>query len=421
MTQQIIPSKVCVAGWLAAALSVTALPAVAQGLPTTMQATTLTMPSGMTGYPMAINSAGQVGGFATKAAGSVLKVGTRYTGPFASRFLYWDPQAYLYPVLWTQGTPSLPARYKSNLNTTLVGEGATGSWVALSTNTSAKLSLSTVNTEAGRTLGSMTSLLLTNGVYTPLSPAGVTFVEPPAVNRKGTMAGTATSSAAGAYDITVVRNGQPSRIPMPTGLFSWVVVGLSDDDQVLLSGEREELYTMQGDTPVYTQYRWQRRCFLWRAGTLTEVTVPSPQPAISVDCKGMGSDGLVAGFVAHLGNTTLQPYGLTKAMFTWRNGQLDRFQTPFEVYPSDYLPRVSLTAGGWGVYAGALGGQSPDGQEPRVFSNGIHRPMRSLVQPALLDGESIQVKSVHGSGQVLATISPPATGGVVRHVVLSPR
>ncbi len=392
----------------------------AQALPSSFQVTsTLTMPSGMTGYPLAINTQGQVGGFGTKSAGSVLKVGTRYNVPFNSTFLYWDPQVYLYPVVWSGGTPSLPARYKTNYNTTLFSEAASGAWLALSNNSSAKLSASAVNTGTGQTYASQLGLTLSNGVYSALQPASSNFSGPPLVNRKGTLAGIASTAQTAGLNLLVASNGQVTWVPTPAGIFYWYVVGISDDDQVLIEGERDEIYSVVDGNLDYTQYHWQKRCFVWRAGTLTEVTAPAPYPVVSVNCAGISPNGLVAAYVSHAAGGPLQPYGLSKALFTWRNGQVERFQTEFKTFNSDFLPRVTLSNEGWGLYDGALDGDSLALGDPRVFFNGQHLRLAPLVRPALNGTDKVWIKSMNASGQILARIAPAT--GAVRHVVLTPR
>jgi hypothetical protein len=375
----------------------------------------------MTGYPLALNSQGQVGGFATKAAGSVLKVGTRYSGPFntPSTYLYWDPQSYIYPVVWTAGTPSLPARYKSNYNTSIYREAATGSWLALSTNSSAKVSTSSVNTATGQTYAAQLGLKLTNGTYSALQPDGSNFSTPPLVNRKGTMAGIASKVQTTGLDLLVASNGQLTRVATPAGIFNWSVVGISDDDQVLIEAEPEEVYSKVGTELVYTQYHWQTRCFVWRAGTLTEVTAPAPYPVVSVICGGISPNGLVAAYVSHAAGGPLSPYGLSKALFTWRNGQVERFQTDFKPFNSDYLPRVTLSNEGWGLYDGALDGVSTTLGDPWLFFNGQHQRLSPLVRPAIGGTDKVWIKSMNASGQMLAEIAPPT--GAARQVVLTPR
>jgi hypothetical protein len=405
----------CGAAWLALAGSVNA-----QALPTTLQVTaTLTMPSGMAGHPMAINTQGQVGGFATKAAGSVLKVGTRYGVPFNTTYLYWDPQVYVYPVLWTGGTPSLPARYKTNYNTSIYSEAATGSWLALTTNSSAKLSAAVVNPDTGQTFAAQVGLTLTNGVYSPLQPASSAFSGPPKVNRKGTMAGIASTVQTSGLDLLVASNGQVTRVATPAGIFNWTVVGISDDDQVLIEGERDEVYSQVDGALVYTQYHWQTRCFVWRAGTLTEVTAPAPYPVLSVTCGGISPNGLVAAYVSHAAGGPLQPYGLSKAMFTWRNGQVEQFQTAFKPFSSGFIPRVTLSNEGWGLYEGPLDGGNSAPAEPWVFFNGQHQRVAPLVRPAIASTDKVSIKSMNASGQMLAQIT--SATGAARHVVLTPR
>jgi hypothetical protein len=392
----------------------------AQALPTSLQVTaTLSMPSGMTASPLAINAQGQVGGFATKSAGSVLKVGTRYNVPFNTTYLYWDPQSYIYPVLWTGGTPSLPARYKTNYNTSIYSEAATGSWLALTTNSSAKVSTTAVNPDTGQTFASQVGLTLTNGVYSPLQPASSSFNSPPKVNRKGTLAGIASTVQTSGLDLLVAANGQVTRVATPAGIFNWTVVGISDDDQVLIEGERDEASSVVDGALVFTQYRWQKRCFVWRAGSLTEVTAPAPYPVVSVNCGGISANGLVAAFVSHAAGGPLQPYGLSKALFTWRNGQVERFQTEFKTFNSDFLPRVSLSREGWGLYDGALDGNGLALGDPQVFFNGQHQRLAPLVRPALNGTDKVWIKSMNATGQILAQIAPAS--GAVRHVVLTPR
>jgi hypothetical protein len=411
-----------VAPWCGVALLAMAGAAHAQALPTSLQVSaTLGTPSGMKGYPLAINTQGQVGGFATKAAGSVLKVGTRYSGPFntPSTYLYWDPQSYVYPVVWTGVTPALPTRYKSNTNTSIYSEAATGSWLALSTNSAAKVSTASLNLGTGQTYGAQLGLTLTNGVYAALQPASSTFSTPPRVNRRGTLAGTASTAQANGFDLLVATNGQVTRVAKPAGIFSWSVVGIADDDQVLIEGERDEVFTQVGDTLVYSQYRWQKRCFVWRAGTLTEVTAPAPYPVVSVNCGGISPNGLVAAYVSHAAGGPLQPYGLSKALFTWRNGQVERFQTEFKTFNSDFLPRVTLSNEGWGLYDSALDGNSPPIDDPWLFINGQHQRLAPLVRPAIGSTDKVLVKSMNASGQMLAQIVPAT--GTARHVVLTPR
>lgn len=393
----------------------------AQSLPASMAVTaSLSMPTGLTATPLSINSQGQVGGFGLKSAGSALRVGTRYNVPFNSSYLYWDPQSYIYPVLWTNGTPSQPARYKSTYNTSILGEAASGSWVALTTNSAAKVSTSSVMS-TGQTYQAQLALTLTNGVYAPLLPDGVSFTRVPLVNRKGTLAGIGRATPSAGLELLVSNRGQTARVPMPSGLFNWEVVGLSDDDQVLLEGDREEIVTRVGDTLVYTQYRWQKRCFVWRAGSLTEVSAPAPAPVVSINCAGIGPDGQVAAFVSHAAGGELMPYGLTKALFTWRNGQVERFQTDFKVFASDYLPRVTLTSAGWGVYDSALDGRSDTLGDPRVFIHGQHVRLASLVLPAIGATDRVWVKSVNAAGQMLVQIVPASVSTAPRHVVLTPR
>ncbi len=408
------------APWCGAALLAVAGGVTAQALPTSLQVSaTLTMPSGMTATPLAINTQGQVGGFATKAAGSVLKVGTRYNVPFNTTYLYWDPQAYIYPVVWAAGTPSLPVRYKSNYNTSIYGEAATGSWLALTTNSAAKLSTASINTSSGQTYASQLGLTLTNGLYSALQPASSTFSGPPLVNRKGTMAGIASTVQTVGRDLLVASNGQVTRVATPAGIFNWAVVGLSDDDQVLIEAEPDEVYTQVGTDLVYTQYHWQTRCFLWRSGTLTEVTAPAPYPVVSVRCGGISPNGLVAAYVSHASGGPLQPYGLSKALFTWRNGQVERFQTDFKPFTSDYLPRVSLSNEGWGLYGSALGDATSAPGDPWLFFNGQHQRLAPLVRPVIGSTDKVVIKSMNASGQMLAQITPAS--GKARHVVLSPR
>jgi hypothetical protein len=410
---------------LVAACSGVALLAVtgsvwAQALPTSLQVTaTLTMPSGMSATPLAINTQGQVGGFATKSAGSVLKVGTRYNVPFNTTYLYWDPQAYIYPVLWTAGAPSLPARYKTNYNTSIYSEAATGSWLALTTNSSAKLSTASVSPVTGQTYASELGLTLTNGVYAPLQPASSAFSGPPKVNRKGTMAGIASTVQTTGLDLLVASNGQVTRVATPPGIFNWTVVGISDDDQVLIEGERDEIYSQVDGALVYTQYHWQTRCFVWRAGTLTEVTAPAPDPVLSVTCGGISPNGLVAAYVSLASGGPLQPYGLNKAMFTWRNGQVERFQTAFKPFSSAFLPRVTLSNEGWGLYEGPLDGGNSAPSEPWVFFNGQHQRVTPLVRPVIASTDKVSIKSMNASGQMLAQIT--SATGAARHVVLTPR
>jgi hypothetical protein len=408
------------APWCGAALLAMAGVVTAQALPTTLQVSaTLTMPSGMTAYPLAINTQGQVGGFGIKSAGSVLKVGTRYNVPFNTTYLYWDPQSYVYPVLWTGGAPSLPARYKSNYNTSLYTEAATGSWLALSTNSSAKVSTATVNPSTGQTYASQLGLTLTNGVYSALQPASSNFSMPPLVNRKGTMAGIASTVQTAGLDLLVAINGQLTRVATPAGIFNWTVVGISDDDQVLIEAERDEVYSQVGTELVYTQYHWQKRCFVWRSGALAEVTALAPYPVVSVNCGGISPNGLVAAYVSHAAGGTLQPYGLSKALFTWRNGQVERFQTDFKPFNSDFLPRVALSNEGWGLYDSALDGGSPVPGDPWLFFNGQHQRVAPLVRPAIGGSDKVVIKSMNTSGQMLALITPAT--GTMRYVVLTPR
>jgi hypothetical protein len=392
----------------------------AQALPTSLQVSaTLTMPSGMTATPLAINTQGQVGGFATKAAGSVLKVGTRYNVPFNTTYLYWDPQSYIYPVVWTGGTPSLPARYKSNYNTSIYSEAATGSWLALTTNSAAKLSTVSVSPITGQTYASELGLTLTHGIYSALQPASSTFSTPPRVNRKGTMAGIASTVQTAGLDVLVASNGQVTRVATPAGIFNWNVVGISDDDQVLIEAERDEVYSQVGTDLVYTQYHWQKRCFVWRAGTLTEVMAPAPYPVVSVNCGGISPNGLVAAYASHAAGGPLQPYGLSKALFTWRNGQVERFQTDFKPFSSDYLPRVTLSNEGWGLYDSALDGGSPVSGDPWLFFNGQQQRLAPLVRPAIGGTDKVVVKSMNTTGQMLAQITQAT--GTSRYVVLTPR
>jgi hypothetical protein len=408
------------APWCGAALLAVAGGVTAQALPTSLQVSaTLTMPSGMTATPLAINTQGQVGGFATKAAGSVLKVGTRYSVPFNTTYLYWDPQSYIYPVVWTGGTPSLPARYKSNYNTSIYSEAATGSWLALTTNSSAKLSTASVSLITGQTYASELGLTLTNGIYSALQPASSTFSTPPRVNRKGTMAGIASTVQTAGLDVLVASNGQVTRVATPAGIFNWNVVGISDDDQVLIEAERDEVYSQVGTDLVYTQYHWQKRCFVWRAGTLTEVMAPAPYPVVSVNCGGISPNGLVAAYAGHAAGGPLQPYGLSKALFTWRNGQVERFQTDFKPFSSDYLPRVTLSNEGWGLYDSALDGGSPVSGDPWLFFNGQQQRLAPLVRPAIGSTDKVVVKSMNATGQMLAQITQAT--GTSRYVVLTPR
>jgi hypothetical protein len=408
------------APWCGAALLAVAGGVTAQALPTSLQVSaTLTMPSGMTATPLAINTQGQVGGFATKAAGSVLKVGTRYSVPFNTTYLYWDPQSYIYPVVWTGGTPSLPARYKSNYNTSIYSEAATGSWLALTTNSSAKLSTASVSPITGQTYASELGLTLTNGIYSALQPASSTFSTPPRVNRKGTMAGIASTVQTAGLDVLVASNGQVTRLATPAGIFNWNVVGISDDDQVLIEAERDEVYSQVGTDLVYTQYHWQKRCFVWRAGTLTEVMAPAPYPVVSVNCGGISPNGLVAAYASHAAGGPLQPYGLSKALFTWRNGQVERFQTDFKPFSSDYLPRVTLSNEGWGLYDSALDGGSPVSGDPWLFFNGQQQRLAPLVRPAIGSTDKVVVKSMNATGQMLAQITQAT--GTSRYVVLTPR
>jgi hypothetical protein len=408
------------APWCGAALLAMAGVVTAQALPTTLQVSaTLTMPSGMTAYPLAINTQGQVGGFATKSAGSVLKVGTKYNGPFTSSYLYWDPQINIYPVVWTGGSPSLPARYKSNYNTSIYSEAATGSWLALSTNSSAKVSAVTVNVSSGQTYAAQLGLTLTNGVYSALQPASSNFGSPPLVNRKGTLAGIASTVQTAGLDLLVASNGQVARVPTPAGIFYWSVVGISDDDQVLIEGERDEIYSVEGGNLVYTQYHWQKRCFVWRAGTLTEVTAPAPYPVVSVSCGGISPNGLVAAYVSHAAGGPVSPYGLTKAMFTWRNGQVERFQTDFTTVHSEFTPRLTLSNEGWGLYDGAPDGSSSSLGDPWLFLNGQQQRLAPLVKPAIGSTDKVWIKSMNASGQLLAQIAPAS--GAARYVVLTPR
>jgi hypothetical protein len=339
--------------------------------------------------------------------------------PFNTTYLYWDPQSYIYPVVWTGGTPSLPARYKSNYNTSIYSEAATGSWLALTTNSSAKLSTASVSPITGQTYASELGLTLTNGIYSALQPASSTFSTPPRVNRKGTMAGIASTVQTAGLDVLVASNGQVTRLATPAGIFNWNVVGISDDDQVLIEAERDEVYSQVGTDLVYTQYHWQKRCFVWRAGTLTEVMAPAPYPVVSVNCGGISPNGLVAAYASHAAGGPLQPYGLSKALFTWRNGQVERFQTDFKPFSSDYLPRVTLSNEGWGLYDSALDGGSPVSGDPWLFFNGQQQRLAPLVRPAIGSTDKVVVKSMNTTGQMLAQITQST--GTSRYVVLTPR
>ncbi|MEY4766629.1 MAG: hypothetical protein RI907_3302 [Pseudomonadota bacterium] len=407
--------------WAAALLSAAASSVSAQSLPSTFQATTLTMPSGLNATPLAINSQGQVGGFGLKSAGSVLKVGTRPTFPYGSTtYLYWDPQSYIYPVVWTNGTPSQLTRYKSTYNTSIYAEAAAGAWLTMTTNSAAKVSTAGVGT-SGLVKAQELGLTLTNGVYAPLQPDSSTFGLPPLVNRKGTLVGISQNPSSRQWDVLVSVHGQQTRVPMPSGTDDWRVVGISDDDQVLIEVDLQDQFTRVGDTITYTQYRWQKRCYVWKAGNLTEVLAPTPYPVVSVNCGGIGPDGLVAAYVSHAAGGELSPFGLTKALFTWRNGQVQRFQTDFKVFSSDALPGVSLTQAGWGVYSKPLDGNSSATVDPQVFLNGQHVRLAPLIRPAIGATDLVFIKSVNASGQILAQVVPAAASAAPRFVVLTPR
>jgi len=138
-----------------------------------------------------------------------------------------------------------------------------------------------------------------------------------------------------------------------------------------------------------------------------------------VSCGGISPNGLVAAYVSHTAGGPLLPYGLTKAMFTWRNGQVERFQTDFTTVHAEFTPRLTLSNEGWGLYDGAPDGSSSSLGDPWLFLNGQQQRLAPLVKPAIGSTDKVWIRSMNASGQMLAQIAPAS--GAARYVVLTPR
>ncbi|MEY4766628.1 MAG: hypothetical protein RI907_3301 [Pseudomonadota bacterium] len=394
--------------------------AMAQGLPTTLQAgPVLTMPSGMKAEPLALNPKGEVGGWGAKSAGSVLRLGSNDGSPVPSYGFYWEPMSYIYPVVWTNGTPTTLTRYRSNNNTAIFSAGPAGGWYAMSTGGSAKEStsawlddnLSYLSRTAKVHLG------LVNGAYTPLGRAVWMPDQPPLVNQRGTVAGVSGDMPA---DVQIEVGGRVVLPTKPAGLAKWVVVGLSDDDRVLIKGHMADVYTETAQGTVLTQAYWQERCYVWHNDVLTEVTAPSPQPVVTVNCGGISPNGLVAAYVGHNNGGPLDASKLSRAMFTWRDGHFERLQSPFTVQQTATAPKVRLTDTGMGYYmpdplnAGTLN------TDLWVFAQGQHQRVAPLVRPALASTSLVRIRAMNAAGQVLAEVRTSASAAP-KFQVLTPR
>jgi hypothetical protein len=360
--------------------------------------------SNQTFLPKVINNKGEVGGWTTKPNGSILRWGSNVTPlGFSIPYLYSAPQVDISPVVWTAGVPKVLARYKSTNSTWLLDKKDDSTWVVATSNKSGRIDASTypdtgVDASFGRTPISGTVRLLKNGVYTDF-PAGVQNYARPLMNRQGSV----VTSATGGTGLALVRsNGQRSEVAMPDGLAYWEIKGLSDYDEVLIEGAQPD-------------FRWKKRCFVWKGGALTEIQVSGAQAVISVACGGISSTGIVAGFAYQQIGTEVNPYALLGSVFTWRDQVLNQSE---------------FVADGGGANFNTF--VTPDGlvgfnrnstlTAGYLYAQGRVQALASLVSPALASGEAAEVLSVNDSGQLLVAVRSLGSAAIkARFSVLSPK
>lgn len=365
----------------------------------------LQAPAGYLSYEaLTINDAGDVGGYALKSAGKVWRWEVRddpVDGYFPLFRLFRLPtlvseETYeAYPVVWKAGVPKVLSRYGGNYGTWIMGTAGPSGWLVATAGTAGRLKVQQTKPDfLERPLGSVPRTLTAAGVYSDVIPFVRFAFEAVKINDQGTVLVDSNP------DMSITVAGQTSQFSLPDDLIFRRVAGLSNANMALIEGYKEP-------------YKYLRRCFVWRAGQLTEIKVTAAEAVVSVACGAMNKDGLVVGAVFAWGPNGVDPYNMRRAFFSWKDDQV-LFVTPFSPTTNSNFAPDGVTQAGV-----ALSGYEAQGTV--VYPGGTTGPLMPLLNLNLRSDEYPSMMRVNDAGQILLGIGVNGGARPVTYRVLSPR